>query len=197
MKKVFLMFMIAAFAMSAFVSCKKGANDPSVSLNSRNSRLMGDWKLTAMAGTNVWHCTVTDSNYTTTYAYNGTTYTRTTIPYTAHEIANHYVNVTATYSFDMTIGKDGAFSTNEVYSQNGAPSSEVWTYNGYWYWDGNDNDKIAVNLPGAMYYIAGSYSGHYEIDRLASKELILTYIENYVDNGVSEGINLKYTFEAK
>jgi hypothetical protein len=195
MKKVLLVLLIAAFAMSAFVSCKKGANDPSVSLNSRNSRLIGDWKLTAIAGTNVWHCTTTDSNYTTTYAYNGTTFTRNTSPYTAHVITFHYVNVTATYSFDMTIGKDGAFTTNEVYSQNGAPSSEVFTYNGYWYWDNNDNSKVAVNLPYAMYYIYNS-NGRYEIDRLASKELILTFIESWVDNGVTGSTNMKYTFEA-
>jgi hypothetical protein len=195
MKKVLLVLLIAAFAMSAFVSCKKGANDPSVSLNSRNSRLIGDWKLTDVTGTSNWHSSTTDSNYTTTYKYNGTTYTRTTVPYTAYTIWD-MINLTATYSFDMTIGKDGALSTNEVYSQTGAPSATVWTYNGYWYWDGNDNDKVAVNLPGAMYYIASSY-GRYEIDRLASKELILTYIQTWVDNGVSEGTNIKYTFEAK
>jgi hypothetical protein len=69
---------ILAFAGAlAFTGCKKGAEDPGISLRSRDSRLEGDWTLSSIDGTATISTTSTNnlatSNSTTTTTINTTT----------------------------------------------------------------------------------------------------------------------------
>jgi hypothetical protein len=188
MKKVLLVLLIAAFAMPAFVSCKKGANDPAISLNSRAKRLEADWKLTNFDGT--YNYVGGTTAYTVTLRFDGNTYSQNESP-----AGGIYGNLSGSGSFKMTIAKDGAYSIDESYTASGATSADIRKGDGYWYWGDNDNAKIAVNFS-----IGGSnlfFSGRYEIDKLSSKELILTKIQNYVVDGDATTYNYVYTFTAQ
>lgn len=75
--KIILLVLIA---ISAF-SCKKGENDPFLSLHSRKARVVGEWTLKSGSITyNGSTTTYPQANYTETIEFKGDhTYTRTTV----------------------------------------------------------------------------------------------------------------------
>lgn len=92
MKKLLIALLVAVFALPTFNSCKKGENDPGISLNSRKSRLVGEWKLTA--GTAVEN----DASTIYNYSYNGSTC-----------VVSGSGNASWSYTESMSIKKDGTF----------------------------------------------------------------------------------------
>jgi hypothetical protein len=184
MKKVLLVIVMAAIMMPAFVSCKKGENDPSISFKSRNSRLIGKWKLTKVEGTNQY--VTGGSSVTETHAFNGTIYTVTVSPGGG--------SYQATGSFEMEILKDGAYTFTESFTPSGGTAS-IETGASYWYWLGNDNSKVAVDLVGGGGNIF--QGGIYNVDELKSKELILTWTTTSTSDGDPDNSNFTYTFEAQ
>ncbi len=118
MKKV--LFTLAAVAISAVVfdSCKKGEEDPFLSLRSRKARLVGEWKLSAGTETYV------SGGATTT-----TTYTETQKTETAGSNS-----VTTGYTSTIKIEKDGSFSWTEVETVGSVVTTT--TNEGTWNWVG-------------------------------------------------------------
>lgn len=101
MKKIVKLALIAAVALPAvtFVGCKKGENDPAVSLRSRKGRVAGEWKVSSVEGTS------NEAGVITTTTYDGTTWTETTTgndPETSQRTIN--------YTFE----KDGTFTGKET-----------------------------------------------------------------------------------
>ncbi len=68
MKNILIAFAASALVMPLFNGCKKGENDPAISLKSRTSRVTGEWKVTKMTET-------TTSTPKCTGCYSGTTTT--------------------------------------------------------------------------------------------------------------------------
>jgi hypothetical protein len=62
MKKVLGIALIAAFAVPSFQACKKGEDDPGLSLRSRKARLAGEWTLASMERNSEEENTYTDPN---------------------------------------------------------------------------------------------------------------------------------------
>jgi len=62
MKKILGIALIAAFAVPSFQACKKGEDDPGLSLRSRKSRLAGEWKMASMERASDDDRTYTDPN---------------------------------------------------------------------------------------------------------------------------------------
>lgn len=184
MKKVLVALLMAAVIMPAFIACKKGAEDPSISLKSRNARLIAEWKLKGMEGTYQYYSGAT--LMTRTYNFDGTTYSETINP--------GGVSISGTGNFTMEVAKDGIYTFSESFTPSGG-SANVVSGEDYWYWSTNDNNKIAVNF-GA----GGSnlfWSGQYEILELSSKELKVTLYWKYTDNGETEFADITWTFEAQ
>ena len=112
MKKVLLLIFVIALPVMIFTfsGCKKGENDPFMSLHSRKARLVGEWKL---ADGNIQSV----SNGTSTLeVYNGNTCTLTDS------------DTTVTYPFteELTFNSDGTYE--RVVMNDGA----VETVEGYW-----------------------------------------------------------------
>ncbi len=187
MKKIFLFSAMAVLMMSSVVtlnSCKKGADDPSISLRSRTSRLAGKW-------------TISTGNTTTTNNNGGSTSTSTTTIAGTTEtiVANNNTSI-GTVEYTIEFLKDGTYTSvmNETFT---GYSSKV-TSNGTWNFvaGGNDlNNKEAVilnQLQSTDVTTIGSSSSTtvtstpksssvsiWKITRLANKELVVTSDDSY------------------
>lgn len=168
----------------AFEGCKKGQNDPGISLHSRDARLTAKWKLTKIESTDVNGTSATIST-TTIITYDGTTFSKgvTTPPLAT-------VTSTGTGTYEMTIDKRGKISFNETYTPSGG-TADITSGEGNWEWlsDSKNRDNILLDGSGNLFN-----GGLYAVDRLASKELVLTYTGKSVDNGVTDTMTDKYTF---
>ena len=138
--------------------CKKGENDPFLSLKSRDARITANWKLVKVESSDVSTDpsgtdtdTETYDGTTMNYAYNGTTYS------------------TFSYSLSVEILKDGTCITTRVVD------GDTETDNGRWYWMNSAKNKTMIYLDNL---------GTFEVDGLKSKELMLkTYSKDVSISG--------------
>lgn len=186
MKRIFFSVVILAAMLAG---CKKGENDPAISLKSRKARLVGEWKLSAAENTSMY------DGYTEIYKFDDgkVTYTEgsTTIIGTGDET--------------MIISKDGTYEIKRTITLGG--STEMITEEGLWYFVDNNkaNDVSSKELvlkqctfrssTGGGYSSIVSYTGVTAgeldlstIDQLKSKELIFVWDETH-----TSGSNIRST----
>lgn len=176
--KIGILFLLAVvFALPA---CKKGANDPFISLKSRDARITAKWKLTNITKTETQ--VVSGITITETYAYDGSNMT--------HTVTGSSSN-SATGTFEMEIIKDGTMTWSSTYTPSGG-SADVQSSTGEWQWLDSDKDKSVILLSGGGSLFGG---GLWMIDKLASKELVLKNVGNSTDNGDTDNWDFAYTFE--
>ena len=178
MKKMKIALLMLLATVLVLPSCKKGENDPFISLKSRDAKITAKWKLTKIAYTST--SVTSGTSFTTTISYDGSVET-----YTSGTISG-----TATGTYEMTIEKDGKMSVSETYTSGG--STDVYTSTGTWEWLNSDQNKTVILLDGGNNLFQG---GLWVIDRLSSKELVLTDVGNSNDNGDTNTWDKKYTFE--
>ncbi|MBN8701671.1 MAG: hypothetical protein J0M08_01275 [Bacteroidetes bacterium] len=99
MKKHILTFVAILGAIVLFDSCKKGENDPFLSLRSRKARVAGEWKLTS------GEMNITSDDGTSSMTADGSTRT-----YTDNSGFSSSEVFTLVYTFE----KDGTFKSTEV-----------------------------------------------------------------------------------
>lgn len=180
MKKIFKFSLIALMvAPFALTGCKKGENDPFLSVKSRKARLVGEWTVSKGEGKS------TSGSTTTTWTYDGTTETQTTGSNTS----------TRTVTYSYTFEKDGSMTYVETETGTilGAAYTDVSTQTGMWNFRGRVGDAknkdaviVTVNSFTNTYTISGNtntstnsctgddcFSVVLEIDRLSNKEVIL------------------------
>lgn len=119
MKKLSLSVLAATLLFSA---CKKGENDPSISLVSRKARVAGEWNVDKMVSTD------NSVSGTTTYAdaetFDGTTYTSTSsvtsggTP-TTETITGTIAKNTVTFTKDGTFTMEANYTTTETQTSGG------------------------------------------------------------------------------
>lgn len=191
MRKNLIYFVFVAIAiagMTTVSSCKKGENDPFISLKSRKARITGEWKLSE--GTLFSSSTGNGSSYTST-----TTYTEST----ATSNGNTYA-----YTETLTIDKDGTYEVKIM--EDGASS----TVSGNWFFAGKIKEqdlknKEAIMLvpleysePGYIETYTGLYGGDILlIDQLKNKELIFKGEFSHTSTGYSSNSTYDRTFEKK
>ena len=108
-------------AATSFSGCKKGTDDPFLSLKSRKSRVAGDWKASAGTGTMVDG----SSSTTTTWTFTDPNLVTTVGTFPA---------VTETYSFTLSIMTDGTYKSVETTT---IPSNtQTVTEEGFWNFTG-------------------------------------------------------------
>ncbi|MEI6123342.1 MAG: hypothetical protein WCQ95_06905 [Bacteroidota bacterium] len=186
MKRLLLVLLVAAIAIPTFQSCKKGPNDPAISLKSRKARLVGEWTLssgtiTQNAGTQV------------VYTFNGSTVSYST---------GGSVNYTET----VTIVKDGTYKSVVL------DDGDMSTDEGQWYFMGANKDNdiknkecVAFVITKRTYTPAGGTTivstwtstnpdFAWRLDELKSKELIVTIDETSSSPSSTTGT---YTFTKK
>ena len=194
MKKKLLQLLFIISLAIIFNSCKRGANDPFLSLRSRNNRLIGTWELYKMDA-NSYHKQVY-------HYYDGTSVNERTCTYSFSDNIFNYVCVdedgdsdseTISYSQTITINKDGTFVEKVTYDEGSIEYSGLWT------WTDNVKNKIGIQL---FTYIADWYkydddasSQFFYIDKLSEKELILKQEENSQSFDNNDNSNI-YTYSA-
>lgn len=139
--------------------CKKGENDPFLSLKSRDARITASWQLVKVDATSLstsWGGTTS----TSTQTFNGTTMSSTN---------NGMAGSSYSYSWSVEILKDGTFTSVEVIN------GDSETINGRWYWLNAAKNKTNIVLDGF---------GSFEVNGLKSKELTL---KNYSKDVVVSG----------
>ena len=206
MKKLLSIIIVIALAAPFFTACKKGENDPGISLKSRTARLVGEWEVLTYDQKDTDNdgdtetISVDGSSFMMTSVWSGTTYTST-----------------GTASISMTIEKDGTFESVENYTitGDGYTITDNTTLKGVWYWaDGNKEletkgkEMFIMQTTDRTYFNGNdtyvySYEGvqcpvsYVQIDMLKSKELGIKMEGQYTSsNGVST-TTVEGTYEKK
>ncbi len=204
MKKIFSIIIVIAIASPFFTACKKGENDPGISLKSRTARLVGEWVLKEM-----------ESNTTRTYSAGGSSTETVTFNGTTKTTTNSNGSTTSTYSESIEILKDGTYKTN--YKEIEESVTRIYEGNGTWAWvDGNKEDeyknKERVCFTTTSYTSTTTVTGFsststyssngdeasvsvMRINKLSSKELIIKREFNYNYDGDTYTLKETYTYE--
>ena len=147
---------ILFLGLTVFDSCKKGENDPAISLRSRDARLTGEWKLVELERNATSTSTTTgfgagSNTNSETRRFDGTTMTITT-----SGGSNSF-----TYSKNITIEKDGTYTLKVTSATTG--NSDSYEEKGRWSWLSDAKNKTRILVDGL---------GVYTIDQLKNSEMI-------------------------
>ncbi len=180
LNKIILMSLVVLFVMPMFNSCRKGENDPGISFRSRDGRLMQEWKLIKVEGSEQyqdWENNVV----ILTYSYDGSIYT----------VSGGGQSSSMTGSFEIEFQELGKVYIKETLSGQGV--TDVYSGTGTWQWLDSDKSQNYLLTNGGQMFGGGLYY----VDRLAKKEMVLkqSYDEN--DNGDIAKGEFTYIFEPK
>jgi hypothetical protein len=188
MKRTIHYLMAIALIATIFGGCKKGENDPFMSLLSRTARITGEWELTDAE----W----TENEDGDIYNYN---FSGSTLTMTGPDGSG-----TATYSESATINKDGTFESEESWAYPNGGGTQVILTEGLWYFlDGSkelevkDEERVeflvtkqtrTYNMDGDTYTYFNEYDGKSNssvmillLDKLANKEMVTLLDYTYRD----------------
>lgn len=191
MKRFAIATMLLIFGTMTIVSCKKGENDPALSLKSRTSRLVGTWNLVSGTETSVDYDAGNQETWTEAIVYDGSAYTSTT---SFQDLSGTITDApqTVSYALEYTFEKDGSFSL----TQNEGGNSDI--DKGFWYWGGKSKtqelkkkETVVVTITETNDGQVDTYGGSavsadfsFQLDRLTGKELsIIVDIHNVYKNG--------------
>jgi len=183
-------------------SCKKGDNDPALSLRTRKARLTGEWEMTSMSYTNA-------GSYTATGALSNGTKTET------NDFGGTMVSYSYPYTMNIEFLKDGSFVGTET------ADGDVTKYEGIWaFLCGSKEAELKKKEAVVLTYTKITYSdGSNEtinaqsypqdiwiLDQLSNKKIVTTYLNNVSSTNFFSGVqvgsttnnyNLTQTFEKK
>lgn len=109
-----LLFLTLVFLFS---ECKKGEDDPLISIQTRKSRLTGKWKMTS--GKILYNDVVNNINY----SLDGSTF------FAQVRAWNDVYDTTGNYSVQLTISRNGNFELKELYHKLVMECSGDWNFN--------------------------------------------------------------------
>ena len=179
MRKILIPSVIIIGAITLFFSCKKGANDPFLSLRSRDSRIVGTWVMTYLnidsAITFSSSLKKEEKHYTTSYPVEDS------IKRFSDGIGN---NKDSVYKEILVINEDGSYIDSIFSKKKGSTVTRSRVVRNIWYWINAKKNKDGVVLQGY---------GTYKIDKLAWKELVLISEKetiNYTNKAASSGTDI-------
>lgn len=178
---------LSLLSLLFFSSCKKGQDDPTVSLQSRKARLAGHWVM--KSGTT----SLTLDAMSRSYKFDGSEVQVFTTP-TGGPLIVYF----GKYTLSMDFTKDGDFKFDEVIVGTRTKCSGSWSFN-----EKSDdykakelllletkNVEIGVVTDSFLMQFAGTCS--YKLIRLSKDELVIYNSGTYKNSG---GENIKYTSE--
>lgn len=153
-------------------SCKKGENDPFLSLKTRDSRITGSWELISMERNS--QSSETYNGTTTSYS-NSATLKDGVITYIYGTDVNTYL-----YSEKLSILKGGEYTNEVTLTLLDQTESDTDSESGRWYWMDNKKKKTGISIDGSEWVV----------DRLTDKELVL---KNQYENSDSSTNGYSYS----
>ncbi len=188
-RKTINYLLAAALIAGVFGGCKKGENDPFMSLLSRTARISGEWELTEAE----W----TKNGDGDIYSYD---FSGSTLTITGSDRSDR-----VTYSESATINKDGTFESEESWVLPDGGGSQLYQREGLWYFlegskelDVKDKERIEFlvtketltyhDYDGSTYTYFNEFEGRSNssvmillLDRLTNKEMVSLYDYTYRD----------------
>lgn len=189
-----LLILIVLVSLSIVLSsCKKGENDPGLSLRSRTARLAGKWTIAK------GELKETYDDVTETTIINGTNYT-----FNSGRGANE---VNGTFVGTVEFEKGGAFTDTRTITVNG--QANTTTVKGNWSWvaknkeqDLKSKEALYLTYTSLISNAGGTTStswinpvggGIWIIDQLKSKEMIVKYETSQSSGGASSSTSVNWT----
>jgi hypothetical protein len=180
------LILCAVMAMPMLNSCKKGEEDPFLSLKSRKSRLSGEWKLTD--GTQ----TVSSASATITYTYNGASVTSS-------------LGGSSPYTETLVFNKDNTFKFTITDDDNLEVTEGFWTFvEGYD--EIKDKEMVLLQIGKRTITVSGNtsvqnYTGSQmdeailKFKRLASKDCIIADVGSKSTGSVVASFTMEMKYE--
>jgi len=171
--------MLAAVLLAGLAtSCKKGEDDPLVSLRTRKARVTGEWKVTGIESTSTSDDGTTKVETSTTY--DGSTATTTTV---TTQSGGSPITTTGSNTFTVvyTFDKDGSYSCVREYIGNSSTETGSWSF----ILKSKENElknKEAIMLVPQTITNSNGYTSQYEVSQgqvlvikqLKNKEIVWT-----------------------
>lgn len=176
MKTFAKLTMIAAASMIIFTGCKKGENDPFLSLKSRDARITAEWALVSADYTEVE--TSSMGTTSTNYTYDGDKMTeKVTMTYSGSTL-------TDTDSYDHS--EEFEFVKDGTFSQKVSSDGSTYTIEGFWAWMSGVKEQELKNKEAVVltYTTSGLYTSEGQsinpsailvFDKLSSKEFVVLF----------------------
>jgi len=186
MKRVLIFLALCSTIGIVINSCKKGADDPFFSLRSRDTRLVGIWKISGIQWktytitTNSSLSSIPDTILKTITQYPATPFLHPNIGSDSlKETTTLFSTPDSIYYEKLYINSDGTF-TDSISSRLYSPSNKDTKKNtriitDTWFWLNGKKNKDGLMLNGTLYK-------NYSIDRLSWKQLVLKYYKKTVTN---------------
>lgn len=197
MKKVLFLSTAVLLLTTVFTACKKGENDPFLSLRSRKARIAGEWNLDYAEYVH----SNTLANTTTTESISF--YDQTEVTVNSTQVSGSTINyevLSSPCTVKLTIEKDG------TYTQVKTKNNEVTTTTGTWIFlkknDENDlKNKEAILLtetsitdPSGTTTTTGIAGKVYTIDQLRNKKMVWKLNSETTSGGTSELLEGSFEF---
>ena len=162
MKKILFITAIISTIVAISMSCRKGPNDPFLSLRSRDTRLIGIWKIKGITNDSIIlkttsiNATSSPLHYTTSFTDSLKHSTRGVDEFDSIYTETLIINEDGTYSDTIKSGKYVKGVVTSKFNKRVVCNS--------WYWLNEKKNKEGIMLVGY---------GTFSIDRLAWKELVI------------------------
>lgn len=168
-------------------SCKKGENDPAISLKSRDSRITGEWNLKNISGDFITQSENIDGEietYKQSISYDNGVITITD---------NDGDTESSQYLFELDILDDQSFTLLNKITYDDTDFEE-YSVSDQWYWLDGVKNKSQIFLPGFNEVTFFGYDDALIIDRLTNKEMHLKINTSYgMDDSFSGVDNEEFT----
>lgn len=164
MKRLIILSLALVTGLS-ISSCKKGENDPALSLKSRNARITGEWALTNISGDffTKWE----NSDGTVNTYKQSVTFDDGKITVTDEDGSTG----TFDYTLNLTMDDNQDLQIYNYFSD--GVDFEEYDHQDQWYWLDGVKKKTQINLPGFSEITFFSFDDALVLDRLTNKELHL------------------------
>lgn len=193
-----ILLSLAVFA-TTFSACKKGEDDPALSLRSRKARVAGEWKMTNIKSTNTFSSNLFNS--TTIMTGDGSTYTRTMTTMGTPS------TTVGTLSWQWTFEKDGKYKYTRTEDGNINSSAGTWNFTAG-IGDLKDKSQItyyeqsSTSQPPTLPATTETWTGNYidnvfDLKELRNKKMVWYQKTTSVSSGSSSSSEMEITLEAK
>lgn len=164
---------------ASIVACKKGDNDPFLSLRSRDARVAGEWKLDSWSSKEI--STFQFETEYDTISYESNDFDGANLRYFLIDSVDT-LDLPNSFSLDLVMDKDGTFTrTTEI-------EYDTYLEEGNWTWTNDGKNKTGIAFD--------DQDGAYDVLELRNKKMVLTKSsqEMYTD---SAGAILTTTYSEK
>lgn len=192
-------FFIIIFSGLFFSNCKKGTEDPAVSLRARKSRLAGEWTMKS-GNASINFISVTDPPFNQNLSFDGSKVEMNQTENSAPGIV--YIG---SYSLVLSIKRDGTFNFRENFAGDILDANGTWNFE-YGSVNTKNKEEVTFKIEAAT---KGATEGHvfnkqrtvftYRLIQLMNKDLkIESLVKTYINaNGDRTSYTNQYTFAQK